>query len=168
MSSVFRAADFTHIDSSFVSKYYHWFCELGYPQLDIAEYNDGEWAIIEMENAPVMPSYTRHRVIFRGFRHMEPCRSLVKKLIDMIDLQRDEVMAAHEKRSEELAEQKEKINKERAEAKLNAFKLLTKNEDLKERIAQNGSDELRLDVLAKRIPEHQLRRVLGSTVKHYT
>jgi len=168
MSNIFKAPDYTYLDSSFVSPYYRWFCDLGYPQLDISVYEDGEWAIIEMENAPVMPSYTKHRVIFHGFRNIEPCKTLISKLIDMIDLQRVEVMDAHEKHSIELAEQREKIEAERVKAKTDAFKLLSKNEDLKERIAQFGPQELDLKVLAKRIPEHKLRSIFGSTVQHFT
>lgn len=155
-------------DSYFLSKYYPWFVELGYPQLDIVEYEDGEWSIIEMMNYPVIPSLCQWKHIFSGFRNRPPTKSFVKRLIDMIDLQKREAWDRYEQATREAEEKHERTEKARETLASGIAQAVSKNEDLTARVLQNGFDEIQLKTLIKRIPQHKIRDLIGPTVQIFS
>lgn len=153
--------------SSFVSEYHPMFIELGYPQLDIIRYWDGEWSIIEMENAPLIPSMTKWRHVFSGFKNIEPTQGFIKKMIDMIDLQKAEAWALHEKATEESLKKSKELDSKRTELASGIATAVSKNENLSERVLQNGLEEINLKNLIKHIPQSKWRDLLGPSVKIY-
>jgi hypothetical protein len=77
--------NYEYLDSSFVGPHYKMMCDLGYPQLDIKQWDDGEWAILEMLNAPLVPSLTRFTYVLKKIRHTEIREGTVKRLVRSID-----------------------------------------------------------------------------------
>jgi hypothetical protein len=151
--------------NAMTSEYYSWFVELGYPQLDVVFYEDREWSIIEFENAPLVPSMTKWKVVFSGFRNVEFNKSFVKKMVEMIDLRKQEVWDRIERETEERKEHDEAIQAKRDDAVLQTAKELAKNDALMDRAAKIGPEAFSLDNLLKGMSPTQVRSVLGSRVQ---
>ena len=136
---------------AFWSKYHDWFVELGYPQLDIVKYDDGEWAIIETQNAPIVPSQTKFKVILRGMKNVDITRGFVEKYIKQIDPLRKAFWERERRASqaaEDAVEAREKHVEDFAEK---ASQAVLGNDALMERISRNGLSEMNLDKIAKHI-----------------
>jgi hypothetical protein len=147
---------------------YHIFCELGYPQLDRIVYEDGEWAIREFYTQPIMPCQTQWKVIFSGFRNVEFNRSFVKRMIEMIDLERREFWERMEMEEQERREQEKAAINARADLHAQAAKELVKNDALMERAAKMGPSAFSLDSILREMSPHQVRSVLGPSVQIFT
>lgn len=139
-----------------VSKYHKWFVELGYPQLDIQVYPDGEWSIIEYQNAPIIPSLTKWKVILRGMRNIEISRGFVAKYIAQIDPMKKAFWERENARTKRAVEEAEAKERHAVEASERAAAAITSNPDLMGRIAKNGMQEMDLDNLRKHIPSSRL------------
>ena len=138
------------------SKYHDWFREMGYDRLDILQYPDGEWAIIEFETLPVIPCITKWKTVLSRLRHIEISRSFVEKYVSKIDNRRKEFWDIERARTRAVfaeSEAKDRAARERAEQ---AFQAMRRNPDLMERIARNGLTEMNLDKIVKHIPRQQL------------
>jgi hypothetical protein len=139
-----------------VSKYHPWFVEMGYPQLDINEYPDGEWEIIEYQNAPIIPSLTRYKAILSGLRNIEPTKGFVAKYIAQIDPQR-KAFWDRERARTKLAEHEAELKEKHAdELSTRATKAIMANPDLMDRIARNGLQEMDLDKIRQHVPTQKL------------
>jgi hypothetical protein len=149
---------YAYMNSAMVSKYYPMFCLMGYPQLDIIRYEDGEWSIIEYENAPLVPALTKWKHVLTGLRNIEITEGFVRKYVRQIDPQFQAFWDRERERTEKMEAEKEYLETQ-VEEKVDAVvKQLSKNDDLKERIAKNGPGELALEKLALAIPEAKLKR----------
>lgn len=141
--------------SSFYSPYYKWFVEMGYPQLDINVWPDGEWAILEMENAPVIPSLTKWKYILTGFRNVEINRSFIKRQVEKIDLQKLEFWEAELAKSEK-AEQEQVAKEKHAEDIASRMtSAISQNPDMLNRIAKTGNIRAEIQRLRSRIPNYR-------------
>ena len=152
-------------ENCMTSKHYPMFCKLGYPQLDVQLYDDCSWSIIEFENAPLVPSLTKWRVIFSGFENVEFNESFVKKMIQMIDLEREETWERLKAEEEERQANDDGIANRRLDAVLEASSALSKNDALMERAAAEGPSAFSLDSLLKTMSPHQIRSTLGARVQ---
>jgi hypothetical protein len=139
------------------SDYYKWFVELGYPQLDIVVFEDGEWAIREFYNCPIIPSMTQWKYILQGMRHIEITKSFVEKWCRKLDLTRREIWDAEEAKTAAVELEHAKVEEHRQEFASEALKLIKKNEDLVERVAKNGIQEINLENIVKHVPASKLR-----------
>ncbi len=138
------------------SKFHPWFVEMGYDRLDIIQYPDGEWGIIEFEKIPVMPCLTKWKVVLSKLRHIEITRGFVEKYLSKIDNRRKEFWDIERARTHAVfAEQdaKERAGRDRAER---AFVAMRNNPSLMNRIASNGLSEMNLEKIVKHIPRQQL------------
>jgi hypothetical protein len=147
------------MDCSFVSKWYPIFCRLGYPQLDVVQYEDGEWAIIEYDNAPIIPSMTRFHHVLKGLRHIEITEGFIKRWVEQLDPRKRFLWEREQKRTEEMELEKEAQEKHTEQLATDTVKVISKNEDLKERIAKYGIGELDLERIARHIPQQQLKEI---------
>lgn len=150
---------YLYLDSSFVGPYYEWCCDLGYPQLDVQVFKDGSWAVLEMLNAPIIPSMTRFNYIAKGFKNMELNKSILKRIIWQCDPTKRWIWEIENKKSEEILrenEAKETFAVERAEYAMDGIR---RNPDLQERVAKNGIQEILPHNIAKHIPESKLKRL---------
>lgn len=148
---------YTYIDSPFTGPYYEWFCELGYPQCDLHVFKTGEWAILEMINAPLVPSLTQWRWIAKGFRNVEPTQSRIKKILEAIDPRRQEIWDREEEKTQKL-ESQTKAREDRAEEVADEWtKSVVRNPDLMERIAKSGMHEILPHKIAENLTDTQLK-----------
>lgn len=138
------------------SKWYPWLVELGYPQLDVVKYDDGEWAVIEYYRTPVIPSLTPWKVVLSGMRHLEISKGFLKKYIDEIDLQKKAIWEREERRTQKMLAEKEAQEQAAHDRVDTAFKAIRYNPDLMERIAKNGLSEMNLDKIARHVPSTEL------------
>jgi len=149
---------YSYIDSAAVGPYYDICCDLGYPQCDIVKYPDGEWAVIFYENAPLVPSMTQYRVISSGIRHKEISHSLVSKLILESDPMRQRLWERERLKTKQI-ESDHKAREEHRDATLNeAVAVMTKNDDLMQRVAKNGMGEVDLSAIAQNIDPAKLSK----------
>jgi hypothetical protein len=130
---------------------------MGYPELDIVQYRDGEWAIIQYMRSPVVPCLTPWQVVLSKMRHVEKTYSVMHKYASQLDIEKRSVWA-----NQERIEKKAKDDLAREERHANdiadrQFKVIKGNSALMERIAKNGLGEMGLRQLAKRIPNHHYR-----------
>lgn len=133
--------------SSFNSKYYPWFVEMGYPQLDLRFVREngqetGEWAIIEMHNSPVIPDLTKWQDVFTGFRNVEISRSRLKKLVESIDTKKKEIWDREEQKTKSIEAEQERWDKWKQESSARKADAFLKNPDWVERFMKNGAAEL--------------------------
>lgn len=138
------------------SPYYVWFCELSYPNLDIREWDDGEWAIIEYYNSPVVPSLTRWNYVLQGLKNILITPGFITKYVHQLDLHRKEVWDALDAKEKAQDEEKARVEAHAQDTAEKAKNAIMQNPGLVERIAKNGLQEMNLENIAKHIPRHQL------------
>jgi hypothetical protein len=145
-------------DGSFqgCSKYYAWFCELNYPMLDVQQWEDGEIALIEFYNSPIIPSMTKWNYVLQGMRHMEISASFFEKYCEMLDLHQKKVWDDAEAKTEKMMEEKRMLDRHAEDTAERAKNVIMQTPTLMERIVKNGLHELNLDNIVKHIPRHQL------------
>lgn len=73
------------------SEFYPWFCELGYPNCDIQEYQDGSWRIVEYLNAPIIPSLTRVAHVIGPIQNLIISKSFIEKYLGMLDIRKKHI-----------------------------------------------------------------------------
>lgn len=150
---------YTYLDSSFVGPYYEWFCDLGYPQCDLQVFKDGSWAILEMLNAPTVPSMTKFNWIAKGFRNADISKSRIKRILEQIDPRKQELWDRENKKSNDIEAEnnaRETFVQERIDYAMDGIR---RNPDLMERVAKNGVQEIMPHNIAKHIPESKLRNL---------
>jgi hypothetical protein len=73
-------------DSYMVSDYHRLFVEMGYPELDILKYPDGEWHIIQYYSRPIIPCLTKWQVVLGPMRNVDISRGFLEKYIRQCDI----------------------------------------------------------------------------------
>lgn len=148
---------YVYLDSSFVGPYYKICCDLGLPQVDVQKFSDGSWALIEMMNAPVVPSLTKWNYIAKGLKNCEINHSRIKRIIDEID-PRKQWLWDKEKRKSDAIEQQAKDREDFYEERVSeVVKDAARNPDLQERIAKHGIQEILPHNIAKNLSDTKLR-----------
>jgi uncharacterized coiled-coil protein SlyX len=138
------------------SPYHIWFQELGYPQLDITQFEDGEWCIIEYINAPLIPAECKYRTILAGMKNLEISFSFLERYLDEINPQSARFwqnLEKHERAQDAEYDTFEKNAEDRAHR---ASRFVIQNPDLMERIAKHGLDQMDVFKIAKHIPRYKL------------
>jgi hypothetical protein len=134
------------------------FKEMGYPELDLKEWDDGEFAIIQYHQRPIIPCLTRWSYVLTGLRNVERSYGFFRKWTEQLDLEKRFIWAEEERKQEELRKTIEYEDR-RSELKTElAFKAIRQNPDLMERIAEKGLDQLQLRQISRHIPNHRFRR----------
>lgn len=154
-----RDYPFLYVDSPMVSRHYIIFCELGYPQLDINEWDDGEWAILQYWNAPLIPTMTKFNHVLTGLKNIEKSRSFIKEYIEIIDTTRHAFWHIEEEKTkavEDETERKEQYIEQTAERKM---EILRRCPTLMERIHKFGLKEIGFDSLWNHIEPWEKRRM---------
>lgn len=129
---------------------------LGYPELDVIKYPDGEFCIIQYMNAPIIPSRTKWMPVLQKIRNVEMTASFLKHHADRLNLQYrhvwDEQAAAERRALEEVATEERRAT----DFSDRMFKAVRNNPDMMERIAKNGLGELNPLKMLNQIPRHKL------------
>ncbi len=136
--------------------WYQWCCELGYPNIDIQQWPDGEWAIIEFYNAPIVPGSTRWNFVLHGLRNVEITPGFVTRYVHQLDLQRQEVWAKYEAKDKAQDEEKAALDRHAEDTAERAKNIIMQTPTLVDRIAEKGLKEMDLGKIVKHIPRHQL------------
>ncbi len=142
--------------SSFFSEYHPWFIHMGFPQLDLATYEDGSWAIIELQDGGYIPSETKFKVIMGFMENLEPSYSTIKKLVDSIDVCKEAFWERERNRTQIVEDEWAAAEKKKEELADEATKFMTGNPDLMERVAKKGLSMLQLKEISKFVPRHKL------------
>ena len=140
--------------SSMVSKYYTWFKELGYPQLDINQFDDGEWNIIEYYNSPIIPSLTRWKPILTEIKYTEPSYGFVKKYVEMLDITKEQYWDLELGKSQKLIDDGNYREKRREEIATRMAEIVQKSPNLMQRVMRNGMQEVLPQHIATHISPH--------------
>lgn len=140
-----------------LSKYHPWFQSWGYERLDIHEYDDGEWAIVEWETMPIVPSLCRWKVILQGLRHIEITPDFVLKQVKAMDLRRHEIWEREAAKSRAVELEQASLARHKQDVASRAAKAIMGNDALVQRIAQNGMQEA-VDIrrLSRHVPNYLL------------
>ena len=141
---------------AFCSRWYPIFVRMGYPQLDIREFEDGEWAIIEMLNAPLVPSLVQWRYVLTGMRNVMITESFIEKYVRQIDPRYGEFWEREARATQKVEDEAQAAEKHRKDLQDHAFNAIRKNEDLCERIAKNGLAEMNLDKIVQHVDPKKL------------
>ena len=147
-------SDYLYLDSGFVGPHYKMMCDLGYPQLDIKQWDDGEWAILEMLNAPLVPSLTRFTYVLKKIRHTEIREGIVKSLVRSIDPAFPEFWIKEAEKTLSMEMEKDAAERHTEETINRMTASIMRNQELVERIHRYGVSEINPDKIALRIAEN--------------
>lgn len=136
--------------------WYSWCVELGYPNLDVQQWPDGEWAIIEFYNAPINPGLTRWNYMLQGMKNIEISGGFLERYTAQLDLRKQQAWDALDAKEKEQDEEKARLDRHAEDSAERAKNIIMQNPDLVERIAKNGLQEIGLQKIARHIPRHQL------------
>lgn len=142
--------------SSMVSPYWAWTKDMGYPELDIIRYDDGEWAIIEYLKSPIIPSLTRWNFVLTKLRNQEITYDFIKAYADQHCLEKHWVWDEQKRKEEEALRHEEKQEARAEDFVKRAHHVISNNPGLMDRISRNGAAELSLKSLWRQIPRQRL------------
>lgn len=137
------------------SPWHVWFQQMGYPQLDITRYEDGEWCVIEYQHTPLIPAECKYKVVLSGLRNIEISYSFLERYLDEMNPMSTrfwENLERHERFQDAEYNTLEANAEDRAQR---ASRFVIQNPDLMERIAKNGIKEMGLLNIGKRIPNYK-------------
>lgn len=140
----------------YVSKYHGWFVELGYPELDVNQFPDGSWEIIQYFNRPIIPSLTRYQAVLSGLKNIEISRGFIEKYVGQVDMARKEFWRREEAQTALAEREHAATEKHRQDSVARAAKAITQNPDLMDRIARNGLQEMDPTRIARHIPRARM------------
>lgn len=143
--------------TDFPSKYHPWFVELGYPQLDMREYQDGSWILVEYLSSLAAPRpLFKWRMILGYFLNEIPTKGIIEKYIKRLDTKRREFWDLQEKKTKEVEDEHARSQKHKEDMVARAHKSIVQNPDLMERIAKNGLQEMDIDNVGKHMPRNAI------------
>lgn len=146
---------------TWVSKYYSWFYELGYPNLDLHVYNDGSWDIIQYLNRPSARREVKWQSVLGPMKNVMITYEFCKKWVQKLDITKRHYMEAEEKKTQAIIDEAHKTDKHVSDMAERATKAVMKNQGLVNRIAKNGLKEMDLLYLAKRVPKSEISKPLN-------
>jgi hypothetical protein len=140
-------------DCSMVSDDYPMMQRIGYPQLDIKRFWDGEWAIKEYLNPPLIPSLTKWKYVLTGLRNVPVSESFILNQIKSLDPQYSEFWIREIEKEMAVERNNSAVAQNRADSAERTITELLKNEALKERVAKYGIMEMTPERIAYRIAQ---------------
>ncbi len=146
--------------STMVSPWHRVFVDMGYPELDVITYPDGEWGIRQYHQTPLVPSMTRWSFVLQGVRNREITEGVLKDYAHQLDLEKRTVweeQAKHEKRLFEESLARERRSEVWA---TEMMKGINRDPYLKERILKNGLKELDPRRMLQHVPRYKLSKDL--------
>lgn len=142
------------------SKYHVWFREMGYPLLDVLEYDDGEWSIIQYFRTPVVPALTQFQHVLRGIRNTEISPGFIKKYVEQLDPMRSSFWDRENAKTREVYDEAARVEQHAEETAEQLTKNFMANPDLMARVAKNGFGELSPTKIMRHINPLEAREIL--------
>jgi hypothetical protein len=149
-------------DSYMVSDYHRLFVEMGYPELDILKYPDGEWHIIQYYSRPIIPCLTKWQVVLGPMRNVDISRGFLEKYIRQCDITKRAFWDREERKTQEVETEHASEQRRRVDYVNRAHEAITRNPSLMGRIAENGIQEMDIPSIARHVPRSE---VVKSTLK---
>mgnify|MGYP001582757391 CR=1 FL=1 len=150
-----------HYPESIWSPYHKWFVELGYPLLDINEYRDGSWEIIQWMKYPVIPAEAPFQAVLTGknggIQNTEINKGFIRQYLKKLDMYQKDFWDDQDQHEKEIDVEHESRLRHEDEIATRATEAITRNPDLMERIARNGLVEMRPERIFRHIPSHHFR-----------
>lgn len=143
-------------DSYICSQYHKWFKEMGYPELDILQYEDAEWWIIQYYNRPIIPQITKWQVVLGPMRNMEISYGFIRNQVQQLDITKKAFWDREERKTREVEEEADMVDRHKIDTVNHAHKAITRNPALMERIAENGIKEMDLPSLERHVPKSEI------------
>lgn len=137
--------------SGFWSPYHKWFVELGHPTLDIMRWDDGEWAILQTFNYPVIPCLCKWNFVLKFIRNVEVTRSFAAKYTELLDVTKAAFWEREDNISKETEDEDKRREVFRKEIVQKMSDVIKRNPVLYERVAKNGIQEILPHNIAKHI-----------------
>jgi hypothetical protein len=151
-----------HTPSSVVGRWNRTFRSIGYPELDLIEYADGEKAIIQYMHTPIIPSLTKWSFVLQGLRNVEITKSWCKYWAEKLDINKRGVWDELERGEKENLRQQLEEDRRSEDFAERMLKGVKNNPDLMERVVKNGLQELN----PRRMLNHISRSRLGKHGKN--
>lgn len=139
-------------DSYIVSDYHRIFCRMGYPELDIRVYPDGETWIIQYYNRPIIPALTKWQTVLGPLRNVLVTETWIKDWVEKLDITKKAFWAREEAKSKEVEDEWESVERQKHDRVDRAHKAIMRNPALVERMARNGVHEMDIPSLARHVP----------------
>lgn len=139
------------------SEYHKWFVEMGYPELDIVEYDDGSWDIIQFLGSTVIPSEARWQVVLGNIKNRIPTFGFCKHWVDRLDMQKKAFWDLEDLNQKKHLMDQERLDKHVEDLAERMSFIVTHTPTLMERIAKNGIGEMLLHKMARHVPTNELR-----------
>jgi hypothetical protein len=130
---------------------------MGYPELDICRFEDGEWAIRQFLKAPVIPAETPWQWVLTGLKHVELSPWVCLKYAQNLDLERKAYWAEVDRKEKEVDEEHAAADRHAQDLAERRFRAVKSNRFLMDRVVRYGPAEMSLKRIARHIPKHFLR-----------
>ena len=142
------------------SRYHQWFVELGYPELDIVEYDDGEWAIIQFINSTVIPSQCQWQTVLGPMRNIEPTYSICHHWVNRLDITKKLFWDLEDLNRDRHLMEADRLDRHVEDLAERASFIVSHTPTLLDRIAKTGDmGEALLHKLACHVPLQELKSI---------
>jgi hypothetical protein len=142
--------------STMVSRWHRCFVAMGYPELDLVEYPDGEKAIIQYFNRPIIPSLTRWGFVLTKIRNQDINYYWLKEKADDLNLEKKKVWAEQEAIEKEALRRQLEEDRRSEDFATRMLDTVQRNDAWMQRIAKNGLGELNPLKILNHIPRYRL------------
>jgi len=134
------------------------FRSLGYHELDLQEWEDGEWAIIRYYRTPVVPALTPWSYVLTKLRNVEKTESTFRRLTDQMDLEKRQVWKEQEESEARMLRELKSEEDHQNDKVARMLKVVKRNDRLMNDIARRGGKALNLREISRHIPRARFRR----------
>ena len=139
------------------SDYHSWFVEMGYPELDIVEYQDGSWDIIQFLGQTVIPAEAQWQVVLGNIKNRIPTYSFCYHWAQKLDLNRRHFWEEEEKSRQAHLDKALDQDKHVEDLAERMSSIVSQTPTLMDRIARNGPQEMLLHKVAEHVPLNELK-----------
>ncbi len=139
-----------------VSRWHRCFVAMGYPELDLVEYPDGEKAIIQYFNRPIIPSLTRWGYVLTKIRNQDVNYYWLKEKADDLNLEKKRVWHEQEAMEKEALRRQLEEDRRSEDFATRMLDTVNRNDAWKQRIAKKGLSELNPLKILNNIPSYRL------------
>ncbi len=144
--------------STMVSRWHRCFVAMGYPELDLVEYPDGEKAIIQYFNRPIIPSLTRWGYVLTKIRNQDVNYYWLKEKADDLNLEKKKVWHEQEEIEKEALRRQLEEDRRSEDFATRMLDTVNRNDAWKQRIVKNGLSELNPLKILNHVPRYRLGR----------
>lgn len=144
---------------SLFSDYHHWFVEMGYPELDIVEYQDGSWDIIQFIGQTIVPAEAKWQVVLGGIKNRLKTYGFCEHWAKKLDMHRRAFWVEEDKKRDEHLAKAEEQDRHVEDLAERMSYVVSNTPTLMDRIAKKGVGEMQLHKVAEHVPLSELKSI---------